>query len=274
MSLAGILIERAENEKKNKVISDASLAIRNLKRQNKALEEKGKLIKKHINEGSYECSTNNFDDSQAVSAESAEQLYRISKANQKLEGMAYMTGITANKQKNQISYMFDPYIQGEPRGPYFVRLGPSYILLANDMPQGVPVRKIHKKSFDPRGHSSSENLKSFLKTVYRYLRSYLSREQQVVDLKDGDLALYLKNVETFNHFTSVSITLQIREEENEDAKQIELSLDYEPDSDRPTLGSLKVEVPEDWEDAVDSMTEQCQTLYTSRLKEGILSAFS
>jgi len=111
-------------------------------------------------------------------------------------------------------------------------------------------------------------------TVYRYLRSYLSKEQQVLDLKDGDLAQYLTNIQTFDNFTSITISLQIREEENEDAKQIQLSVEYEPDSDRPTPGSLKVEVPEDWEDAVESMTEQCQILYTSRLKEGVLSAFS
>jgi len=275
MSLAGILKERSENEKKTKVITGASQAIRNLKRQNKALEERTKFLRKQICEGNLEVgNTESKDnDENTVSTESAELLYRISKSNQKLEGLACLTGITAIKQGNQIVYMFDPFVQGKHKGTYFIKFGPSYTLLDHNIPAGINVRKLYKETFDARKQNSSENLKDFLKIVFRYLRSLLSREQQVEDLKDGDLALYLKHVETKNHFTNITVTLQIREEGNEEANLVEIGLEYEMDGERPIPGSLQVKVPENWEEALDSMIEQCQVLYKSRLKEAILSAF-
>jgi len=286
MSLAGILQERAEKEKKNVCMMEASNSIKQLKQEQKDIDQKIETIRRNIARGVFADENQDLEPEVEENQQNltpdrrAENLFNITKLKQKMLGIAYMTGITLWKQdNNDLSVTFDPYVRGQPKGAYELRMTQSFNIVDHNLPIAVPLRSLHKDHLDPsvRKQNSIQNLSPFLKSVFKYLRCFLSRQDQVQELKDdSSMDEFIKDIETNDKCTKISVTFTVRhKDEVEDCPlESKLNLAYQLDSERPMPGGIQVVIAEEWQDEKENLEAQCQLLYKHSLKNGFLAAFT
>eukprot|EP00088_Acartia_fossae_P030957 TRINITY_DN3191_c0_g1_i5.p1 TRINITY_DN3191_c0_g1~~TRINITY_DN3191_c0_g1_i5.p1 ORF type:complete len:292 (-),score=61.04 TRINITY_DN3191_c0_g1_i5:10-846(-) len=274
-SLQNVLREFAEKDKQNKAKIELSNKLKQLKVKNKQLDQQIEAAKKQLSVGK---GSENEDPIQnkknpSVTSEMAQNLFKYAKGKQKLTGLAFMSGVVATSQEVGMLYTFYPYTNGESKGQYNLHLGNRYEVLSHTLPKNaVPLRDLMATHLDIR--KEGDDLKTFLRAVFRHLKSYLSRESQIAELSHEGLSEYISDVKKTNNLTDLTITLKVTEQDNDTAAEIEIRLNYEPDKDRPKPGSLQINVSEMWEESLDNLVTQCDALYTSRLKEGLLAAFA
>jgi len=202
-----------------------------------------------------------------------------------LKGLAYLTGITGWKQgDDEITFTFDPIINGKWKGTFYLRLKQSQgrlISKGHNFPHAVPFKKLYSEYLQKvMKEDKRECLAWVLKTLMRYLRAYLSREDQFKQMKE-EMNDCVREVQALNNYTAIKIVLIIAETGETEADiqsslKVSIFLNYSPDGERPLLGSLKVKVETEGEEELDhteALVDQCQAFYTHRLKEAIIEAF-
>lgn len=278
MSLGSILCEYNNELKKKAKEKEISKRILTLKQRNSNLDQTRTAVIQEISTGERTDHPADEDlENRELSQLEIENLFNISKAKQKLECYAYMTGITAWKQENnEIHFIFDPYIRGNPKGPYVLKMKPKQdrlVLKGHTLPHAVPVRKLYGQYIADTSKDAGKTLSTLLKAIFRYLRGFLSREDQVEELmRDEELKDYIKEIQAVKHYTHVQLMIEIRQTgENATSLRVTISMSYEKDGERPVIGSIKVNTDMDVD--TDALLEQCAAFYTERLKEAVIQAF-
>jgi hypothetical protein len=261
------LKEKAKEEEEKKKIMK-------LKARKEDLDRREKALIQEIKSGEFfratavPCSSLQ---KQELTSTDAENLFNLSKYKQKLESLALMNGITTWKQENgHIHFTLDPYIRGQPKGAFLVRMKPNQgkmILLGHNLPHAVPVSKLYGKYTE----ASTKSLGNFLDSLFRYLRGFLSRVDQVEEMQEC-MGTSIESIQATNHYTSVVIGISLKQSDvDADALRVTLSMKYEKLGERPILGSLKVATNADVD--ISELLEQCTPFYTSRLKTALAEAF-
>jgi len=281
MPLAEILWDLNQKRKRKAAEDDQRRRLIKLKQKKTRLEATETILVDEINSGqvNFESEKEVADGNSEISDDQVKRVFSRMKTKQKLEGLAYMSGITCWREEQQVMhYTFDPFIRGYPKGPYSLRMVPSkgrLALLRHTIPEGVPLTMLYEEYFentkDPT-KDSAKILPDFLKTVFRYLRAYLSRVDQVKELNEFDLGDNVSDVQHTEHYTSMKLVLSVQEKESDHGGlQATISVSYEEDGERPIPGSLKVDTNMDVD--VQALEEQCYVFYTRRLKDAIIEAF-
>jgi len=286
-----ILREYAERENKKVEVRDACRDIVKLKKRRVDLEHREKELKENINkeqtnDGADEV---DVDDEEGVPQPGdlqAKTIFNIVKTKQKLEGLAYMSGITGWKQENdEIHFTFDPFVNGRHCGTYVLRMRPGQgrmVSQGHTLPHAVPFKKLYSDYLSKlSSQDRHECLKSLLKDIMRYLRAFLSREDQFLELKEGALGDNIKELLAVDHYTKIKIVLVMMETDDANSSggsflKVSLSLNYAKDGERPVRGSLNVAAESEKREDVDmvALLEQCEEVfYTTRLKNAIVEAF-
>jgi len=284
-----ILREYEEKENKRVEVRDACRDILRIKKRREDLESREKQLKEKMNQELANDDDDVDDDVDEGVPQpgdiQAKTIFNIVKTKQKLEGLAYMSGITGWKQDNdEIYFTFDPFINGHHAGTYVLRMKPSQgrmISQGHNLPHSVPLKKLHSDYLmNLSSQDRHECLKTLLKTIMRYLRAYLSREDQFQELKEGALGDNIREVQAVNHYTAIKIVLVMMETDDENSSggsclKVTLSMNYAKDGERPLKGSVNVVAESESQADVDTDTllEQCQSFYTNRLKNAIVEAF-
>ena len=78
------------------------------------------------------------------------------------------------------------------------------VMTGHNLPYAVPVRKFYGTYIEDVKSSTEHTLSTFLKSNFRCLRAFLSREDQVEELRqDVELKSYIKEIQAVNHFTCI-----------------------------------------------------------------------
>ena len=126
-----------EKLKKEKDLQNVKKEVRLLKRKRQALVDRENRIQEDLSKGqlgpvsSYKLplsvisqSTINSAASASLSEEDVRRLQHTAKIKQKLQAVAICYGVTSfrDESEDETKFMFDPYIAGQPYGPYTLRI--------------------------------------------------------------------------------------------------------------------------------------------------------
>jgi len=272
--------------------------VRMLKRKHEALKEREARLVRDIDQGElgdaaqYRLPLSLVSANTAAAAQpsvprfSAEDVARmraVASLKAKLQAAAICHGVTCvrDEASDESKYMFDPYIGGKPYGPYVVRItysneGP--VFKGHSLPHAVPVRALRAKHLGDQGlgRDQAEQVEALLEDIYRHLRGFLSRQQQFLEFKDR-FASDLKEYSTASHFTAISFSLKIDDDDHDSSESmtIKISMLYDKDAERPQQGSLKVSFdPPMGEEEEEEITNQCEVFYRFTLSEAIAKIFT
>jgi len=276
MALSSILCDYNKELKLKAKEKEISKRILGLKKKNTRLDETRNAMQELSTGERVELATEDKLENRELTQTEVENFFNIAKAKQKLESYAYTTGIAAWKQESgEIHFTFDPYIRGNPKGPYMIKMKPRQgrlVMTGHNLPYAVPVRKFYGTYIEDVKSSTEHTLSTFLKSNFRCLRAFLSREDQVEELRqDVELKSYIKEIQAVNHFTCIQLVLVIRQTGEEAMSlRVTISLNYDKERERPT--SIKVTTdPQDIDQ--ESLLEQCAAFYDNPLREAVIQAF-
>jgi len=288
-----LLLEYGEKQEKEKKLEDAKKEIRVMKRKRKALMEREERITEAINSGNMEKDLDTRLPLSVISSDSAQRqsqkniqkfsqedvarLQRLAKLKLKLKATAMCLGITCirDEANDEVKYMFDPYIEGKPYGPYCLRVRYSrgILLRGHSLPNAVPVNQLFEKhiQIDDQREQAAK-MESFLNDLSRHLRAFLSRQKQLDDLRktfNDDL----KNCNALNHCTAISFTLCI-DDESGDNMSCSISMLYNKNQERPKPGSVRILFDPVLEDEVqERYDELAQIFYKKSLCDAVEELF-
>ena len=78
------------------------------------------------------------------------------------------------------------------------------VMTGHNLPHAVPVRKFYGTYIEDVKNSTGHTLSTFMKSNFRCLRAFLSRENQVEELRqDLELKSYIKDIQAVNHYTCI-----------------------------------------------------------------------
>jgi hypothetical protein len=212
------------------------------------------------------------------------RLPQIARNKEQMTALTYCQGVTVWSVDDETKFIFDPYVGGQPYGPYLLRvrfIQGRMVLRGHSLPHAVETRKLFEEFCrGMRGEGSDQNLSQrispFISEISRNLRAFLSRQQQCEELREK-FGQDLIGMKTTNNFSAVSFSA-ILDTEGEDSKEqplvITISMVYKRNAERPKTDSVKVsyskEIPE--EDKKATM-ERCSAFYSKKLTEALLEAF-
>jgi len=286
-------LEYGEKQEKEKELEQAKKEIRVMKRKRKALMEREERITEAINSGNMEKDLDTRLPLSVISSDSAQRqsqkniqkfsqedvarLQRLAKLKLKLKATAMCLGITCirDETNDEVKYMFDPYIEGKPYGPYCLRVRYSrgILLRGHSLPNAVPVNQLFEKhiQIDDQREQAAK-MESFLNDLSRHLRAFLSRQKQLDDLRktyNDDL----KNCNALNHCTAISFTLCI-DDESGDNMSCSISMLYNKHQERPKPGSVRILFDPVLEDEVqERYDELAQIFYKKSLCDAVEELF-
>ncbi|XP_023338812.1 uncharacterized protein LOC111709393 [Eurytemora carolleeae] len=178
-----VLQEYNREKKERERIHKEEKKIMLLQQKMENLESREKAFLKTINTGEYSGTTDSSMDVAELTVYNIENLFQICKSKQKLESLALMYGITAWKHENgQIHFTFDPYIRGQHKGAYIIRMMPNQgkmNLLGHSLPHAVPVHKLYAKYTEDASKDSSKTLATFLDTSFRWSQGIKSEKSNI-----------------------------------------------------------------------------------------------
>jgi len=280
MPLGSILSELNEVDKKKTVEKQTRSSILDLTRKKVKLDITESALVDDINGGKVSFVQNRRADKEELTKAQMKNIFKMVKTKQKLEALAYVNGITCSKEDGEtMLYTFDPYIRGVPKGTYCLRMVPSrgkLLLLGHTLPSAVPVGTLYESYVADQQDPTKDVTKllpNFLKEIFRFLRAFLSRQDQVKELEEsGELGDNVSSITALDNYTSLKIVLTVSEKDVEQANlQATISLLYAEDGERPIPGSLKVVTNMDVD--VEALEDQCHKFYQHRLKDAIIKSF-
>ena len=93
------------------------------------------------------------------------------------------------------------------KGPYLIKMTARQgrlVMTGHNLPHAVPVRKFYGTYIEDVKNSTGHTLSTFMKSNFRCLRAFLSRENQVEELRqDLELKSYIKDIQAVNHYTCI-----------------------------------------------------------------------
>ncbi len=190
--------------------------------------------------------------------------------------------------RDEVTFRFTPCVGGRVAGEHDVVIrkvqeegsgGAGMAVADADLPIEGDPELLNRLEAEFLGEESFD-LPGFLQCVHKHLRAYYSRREQLEAL----VAAYpndISNAAGKDDYRQLSFRMRIQvqseDDEEEDGRQEEMimifiSVKYEPDSERPIVGSLKISGDLDEQD-LDALLGQCQVFYKKSLVEAVRDAF-
>jgi len=204
------------------------------------------------------------------------RLPHIARNKEQMTALTYCQGVTVWSGDDETKFFFDPYVGGQPYGPFVLRvryIQGRMVLRGHSLPHEVETRKLFQEFCrDMRDDGTDKNLSQrispFVNEISRNLRAFLSRRQQWEELREK-FGQDLIGMKTTNNFRAVSFSAILHTEGEESDEQplvITISMVYKRNSERPKTDSVKVsyskEIPE--EDKKATM-ERCSAFYSKKI---------
>jgi len=208
---------------------------------------------------------------------------------QKVSGLVTVSGVSVwggEAGGEDTTIVLDTYVMGKHRGPHTLRLrfSPGRVVFrGHTMPHPVQVRDMfmeHMGSQETRGLSDAqlaERFRDFVSVLSKRLRSYLSREAQVTELRKG-LGRDLTHLSTSANITQLKFSMLLQEEGDDSSTpvsqslQVTFSMLYHRDGERPKPDSVEVKFNNEVEE-LEQILEQCEVFYTKTLIMAIRDVF-
>jgi len=284
-----ILMDFDAKSKKEKNLDKLKQDVKSLKRKRDAMQEREIKIRNDINSGTVQNAATyrlplsvlppqNLSQRQVVPSEvEVQRLKNIARTKQKLQVHALCHGVTSLRgTKDEIKFIFDPYVGGKPFGPYVLRMKftrNQAVLRGHTLPHAVPTRSLYSEYFeDTEDHS--DQLDPFIRSVAKHLRAFLSRKQQCDQLRER-FSEDIREFQAANHCTAVSFSLCLKDEDSREQITVSIAMIYDRDGERPKLDTLKVNIdpPQITEEDREAVNEQCMVFYSMKLTEAVIDAF-
>jgi len=279
-----VLMEFEEKSSKTKQLEVLKNDVKLLKRKRTALLQREVQFRSDINAGSMK-SPDGYKlplsvvqpvvQGQVLTSDSdVTRLKTIALAKQKLQVHAFCNGVTSFRDDEETKFIFDPYVGGVPHGPYVLRikfLRQNAIMRGHTIPHAVPIRSLYSEYFED-SENHAEQLAPFIKSIAAHLRAFLSRKQQCERVRKR-FAVDILEFQSTNHYTAISFTIGLKDEESPEGLRVTISMIYDKDGERPKYRSLKVQSSSLTEEDRLDLEQQCEVFYEENLVDAFKAAF-